>query len=162
MMEIVVGLNLSSVQRLEKTWGSVPPKYINVFNNLMETTTGSYNYKVYRETEAAASPPLICYIGDLLPPPSDTHRQTHTYTHTERQSGNQSGNASTMNWKQEGGGCVVFCLTERKIIRKGGFLFVVEVSRGVIRCLFVCLFVWLVCLVVLVCCMNFGNVLIIS
>jgi len=32
----------------------------------METTTGSYNYKVYRETEAAASPPLICYIGVYL------------------------------------------------------------------------------------------------
>lgn len=66
MMEIIVGLNLAAVQRLEKTWLSVPPKYMQMFNSMMALTSSSQNYKSYREHVASIQGPSIPYIGVYL------------------------------------------------------------------------------------------------
>lgn len=66
MMEIVVGLNLASVQRLEKTWVSIPPKYMQIYNSLMALTSSSQNYKAYREATAGLQAPIVPYIGVYL------------------------------------------------------------------------------------------------
>eukprot|EP01102_Stenamoeba_stenopodia_P001613 TRINITY_DN1144_c0_g1_i1.p1 TRINITY_DN1144_c0_g1~~TRINITY_DN1144_c0_g1_i1.p1 ORF type:complete len:605 (-),score=138.63 TRINITY_DN1144_c0_g1_i1:105-1919(-) len=66
MMEIIVGLNLAAVQRLEKTWLSVPPKYMQMFNSMMSLTSSSQNYKAYREHVASIQGPSIPYIGIYL------------------------------------------------------------------------------------------------
>ncbi|KAL6074613.1 Ras guanine nucleotide exchange factor [Balamuthia mandrillaris] len=70
MMQIVVGLSLSPVSRLEKTWKALSPKVENTFKILTVMTSGDNNYKLYRtqlhqNTDPPAIPALGVYLKDL-------------------------------------------------------------------------------------------------
>lgn len=66
MMQIVVGLNLACVTRLERTWEGVGNKYSDMFKALMVATSASRNYLMYREALRTTVPPAIPYVGVYL------------------------------------------------------------------------------------------------
>jgi len=66
LMEIVAGLSLGCVQRLQKTWnlaGSGPKSVYEKFSHIMTT---KQNFQAYRHALSATKLPAIPYVGVLL------------------------------------------------------------------------------------------------
>lgn len=62
-MEIMSGLNNSSIQRLKRLWGSISERSRKTFDDLEELMSGQHNFKNYY-TEIAKRPlPLLPYFG---------------------------------------------------------------------------------------------------
>ncbi|GAM21916.1 hypothetical protein SAMD00019534_050910 [Acytostelium subglobosum LB1] len=70
LMNVMLGLNLGSVQRLKKTWESLPKNIMELYEQLLKETTATQNYSNYRRSLATHSnypcmPCLAVYLRDL-------------------------------------------------------------------------------------------------
>jgi RasGEF domain/RasGEF N-terminal motif len=66
MMQIVVGLNFRSVQRLAETWSALPPRFTARYRHLRQLTDASNDFNPYRLLLGSLAPPLVPYIGVFL------------------------------------------------------------------------------------------------
>jgi len=66
MMEIAVGLNMASVARLVKTWGALDAKTKARYDEIMQITQHTYNYRNYRERLKTVTFPVLPYLGLIL------------------------------------------------------------------------------------------------
>ena len=62
----MTGLNISSVQRLKKTWKLLPPKYMTLYEKLKVASDHSKNYAEYRKTLKDLNPPCLPFMGVYL------------------------------------------------------------------------------------------------
>jgi hypothetical protein len=62
LMGVLMGLTLSSVQRLRHTWGRLNPKYEPLYNQLAQTQDPSNNFKNYRESVKLAGAQCVPYF----------------------------------------------------------------------------------------------------
>jgi len=60
---ITAGMNLSSVNRLKQTWERIPKNILETFQELKELFHIEGNHKAYRFALAAATPPVVPYLG---------------------------------------------------------------------------------------------------
>jgi len=66
VMSILAGLNYSSVQRLKKSWKTVPAKLMQTFAHLEELMSNAKNYQAYRMALNDAGWPKLPYFGVFL------------------------------------------------------------------------------------------------
>ncbi|KAF2073684.1 hypothetical protein CYY_005001 [Polysphondylium violaceum] len=66
LMEIISGLNNSSVSRLKETWKSLPTRYTNSFNQLQNFLKTDENWKLYRQAVKSKEVPCLPYMGLFL------------------------------------------------------------------------------------------------
>eukprot|EP01086_Lenisia_limosa_P012067 TRINITY_DN3936_c0_g1_i1.p1 TRINITY_DN3936_c0_g1~~TRINITY_DN3936_c0_g1_i1.p1 ORF type:complete len:950 (-),score=365.17 TRINITY_DN3936_c0_g1_i1:375-3224(-) len=66
VMEIVAGLQSSSVHRLKKTWAGVKGKSMAKYDELRELMNNRGSYKAFRAAVHHAEPPLVPYLGVFL------------------------------------------------------------------------------------------------
>jgi len=66
VMEILAGLQLTSIFRLKKTWAAISPRTATRFNDLAKEMNRDLNYKSPRAALATANPPCIPYLGIYL------------------------------------------------------------------------------------------------
>jgi len=66
LMEIISGLNNSSVSRLRETWKSLPTRYTNSFNQLQNFLKTDENWKPYRQALKTKELPCLPYMGLFL------------------------------------------------------------------------------------------------
>ena len=66
MMEILSGLQSSSVFRLKQTWNGLSNKQKELFEDIKELMSRSHNYDKLRKHFKACNPPLIPYMGLYL------------------------------------------------------------------------------------------------
>eukprot|EP00158_Paraphelidium_tribonemae_P009026 Partr_v1_DN28751_c1_g1_i4_m63180 putative Son of sevenless homolog len=66
MFSIFVGLNLTPVQRLKKTWEQVPPKFKQMYDELEKSCDPSKNMKAYRELLLASKGPILPFLPIYL------------------------------------------------------------------------------------------------
>ncbi|KXS20307.1 ras GEF [Gonapodya prolifera JEL478] len=70
--EIVAGLNLSSVTRMQKTWAALPKKYTDVWASLNKLISNEENHRVYRTSirtlrdKLGPDAPCLPYLGVFL------------------------------------------------------------------------------------------------
>ncbi|KAJ3343459.1 RasGEF [Gonapodya sp. JEL0774] len=70
--EIVAGLNLSSVTRMQKTWAALPKKYTDVWASLNKLISNEENHRVYRtcirtlRDKLGPDAPCLPYLGVFL------------------------------------------------------------------------------------------------
>jgi len=65
-MEIVSALRNSSIHRLRQTWGLLPPKTIELYEELVQIMDGEGNFASYREQLQISTPPILPYLGLFL------------------------------------------------------------------------------------------------
>lgn len=65
LMEILAGLNMATVQRLKKTWSSLPSKYYNLYKELEDLMHHHSNFTNYRRALAQCTGG-IPYLGIFL------------------------------------------------------------------------------------------------
>ncbi|KAI8923956.1 hypothetical protein BC831DRAFT_468306 [Entophlyctis helioformis] len=65
-MAILSGLNTSPVLRLKKTFAGLSPKTLAAYKEIENNFDFQGNYRVYREIEAAAKPPIIPFFGLVI------------------------------------------------------------------------------------------------
>eukprot|EP01100_Stratorugosa_tubuloviscum_P001013 TRINITY_DN1226_c0_g1_i1.p1 TRINITY_DN1226_c0_g1~~TRINITY_DN1226_c0_g1_i1.p1 ORF type:complete len:472 (-),score=115.81 TRINITY_DN1226_c0_g1_i1:54-1469(-) len=63
MMQILAGLNNVAIQRLQKTWAGLNPKYKLIFDELDELMETKHNFKRYREAIQKRPLPILPYFG---------------------------------------------------------------------------------------------------
>lgn len=66
VMQIVSAMEGAAVHRLQKTFERVRPKSRTKYAELLELMSSSGSYKFYREALAAATPPIVPYMGMYL------------------------------------------------------------------------------------------------
>ncbi|KAL6054788.1 Son of sevenless 1 [Balamuthia mandrillaris] len=66
MMEIISGLQSSSIFRLKNTWGGLSGKLNKAYEDIKELMSRHNNYKVFREHLHNVDPPCIPYLGVYL------------------------------------------------------------------------------------------------
>lgn len=66
VMEILAGLQQSSVHRLKQTWGLLPSKTMELFTYLNSLMSREGNFKNFRESLHLENPPCIPYLGIYL------------------------------------------------------------------------------------------------
>jgi len=62
LMGILMGLTLSSIQRLKHTWSKLPPKYDLLYKQLAVYQNPSNSFKNYRDAIKQASAPCLPYL----------------------------------------------------------------------------------------------------
>ncbi|KAJ5073248.1 guanine nucleotide exchange factor [Anaeramoeba ignava] len=63
IQEVIAGLTNSAVHRLKKTWELVPPRQIELYQEMQRYLATDDNSKFYRETLKSRNPPCIPYLG---------------------------------------------------------------------------------------------------
>jgi len=63
MMEIMGGLELSSIQRLKRTWAGLPSESVLIYEELTNLINPRQNFNHYRQALRTADPPMLPYIG---------------------------------------------------------------------------------------------------
>eukprot|EP01114_Cavostelium_apophysatum_P007694 TRINITY_DN1984_c0_g2_i1.p1 TRINITY_DN1984_c0_g2~~TRINITY_DN1984_c0_g2_i1.p1 ORF type:complete len:861 (-),score=245.93 TRINITY_DN1984_c0_g2_i1:206-2788(-) len=66
VMEILSALNCSAVHRLRQTWELLPPKSVEVFDELVNLMDPEGNFANYRDALKKARPPIVPYLGLTL------------------------------------------------------------------------------------------------
>lgn len=66
LMALTAGMNLTAVQRLEKTWALVGHSYKASFDKLSNLMTTKLNFQSYRSMLSITKQPIVPYIGLLL------------------------------------------------------------------------------------------------
>jgi len=66
VMEIISGLNSSSVHRLKATWGGLPKKVVQSYQDMHATMSRELSYKAFRAVLRSVNPPCIPYLGMYL------------------------------------------------------------------------------------------------
>jgi len=66
VMEILSALNCSAIHRLRQTWDLLPPKSLEIFENLTKLMDGEGNFAQYREVLRQSVPPVCPYLGLIL------------------------------------------------------------------------------------------------
>jgi son of sevenless-like protein len=66
LMEILSGLNMTAIYRLKKTWGSLSPKTLAIFQSLNQLMSPDANFKAYRELLKKVTQPRVPYLGRYL------------------------------------------------------------------------------------------------
>jgi vacuolar-type H+-ATPase subunit I/STV1 len=66
MMEVISGINSSSVRRMKKTFESLDAEYMKKFQKYEDLLTHKFSYKVYRENLHKINPPCVPYMGVYL------------------------------------------------------------------------------------------------
>jgi son of sevenless-like protein len=64
-MEILSGLQLSSIYRLRQTWAGLSGKQMSVFDELKELMSRQGNFSVLRKHLKTCNPPIIPYLGKI-------------------------------------------------------------------------------------------------
>jgi hypothetical protein len=62
-MEILSALQNSAIHRLHKTWELLPPKTIQMYEELLKLMDGEGNFANYREQLQVSTPPMLPYLG---------------------------------------------------------------------------------------------------
>ncbi|KAJ5075568.1 ras guanine nucleotide exchange factor i-related [Anaeramoeba ignava] len=63
VMALLAGFNSSAIYRLKFTWGEIPRRQIEVFDQLEKEMSSDSSYKGYREALKGVNPPCIPYLG---------------------------------------------------------------------------------------------------
>jgi hypothetical protein len=66
LMEILSGLNMTAIYRLKRTWASLSPRVLNMFQSLNQLMSPDANFKVYRELLKKDTQPRVPYLGRYL------------------------------------------------------------------------------------------------
>jgi len=66
VMEIIAGLNSSSVHRLKHTFAALPQRTTAIFTELSDLVQRTQNYQKLRNAIHSCSPPCIPYLGLYL------------------------------------------------------------------------------------------------
>jgi son of sevenless len=66
MMEVISGINSSSVRRMKKTFESLDAEYMKKFQKYEDLLSHKFSYKVYRENLHKINPPCVPYMGVYL------------------------------------------------------------------------------------------------
>lgn len=66
VMEIISGLHSSSVFRLKASWGGLPKKSVQAYEEMHATMSRDKSYKLFRAVLRAVNPPCIPYLGMYL------------------------------------------------------------------------------------------------
>ena len=62
-MSIISALNSNPIHRLKRTWGRVPRKPMQTFDELNKVMHSTRNYSIYREKIHTASLPCLPFLG---------------------------------------------------------------------------------------------------
>lgn len=66
MTAVVSGLNSAPIHRLRRTWDLLPPRTIQVSEELNHLMNSSRNFSIYRETLHRMQPPCVPFLGVYL------------------------------------------------------------------------------------------------
>ena len=66
MFSIYVGLNLTPVQRLKKTWEGIGQKHKALYDEIEKSCSPSRNMKAYRDLLAESKPPILPFLPILM------------------------------------------------------------------------------------------------
>jgi len=66
MMEIISGLNTTSINRLKHTWNAISPKAQSLYSKMGQIMSPDKNYANFRHTLHTRQPPCLPYFGMYL------------------------------------------------------------------------------------------------